>query len=343
MVQSGSSQLATNRPIVILACPRSGTTLLSTMLHSHPRIAVAPETRYLVPTYLQRERFGDLTVRANREKLARWITRPGGGTKFNDLGIDRDATIARIVSGPPTVGSAFAAVWEEFAQSRGKQRWGEKRPSYYLWTDLILRLFPDTQFVHIVRDPRACVASLLATTWWSGGFERGLTAWVRAEWATRRLERTAPPNAYYRLRYEDLVTSPRRELTALCAYLGEEFDEQMLDHTKAAQDIVHERQVHHNRTHTQVDPTRIEAWRNDLDSDEIGLIEAVTRRAMRRHGYEVSGLGIRPSPRLALSFANVLARRVYSHRRTLLRDAVRRRRETRPIAAVPSPASRQPA
>jgi len=305
------------------------------MLHAHPRIAIPPETRYLIRTYLRRDEFGDLRVEENRRRLAEAITQKSRRTKFGGLGIDREATIKRIVNGPPTLGSAFAAVWEEFAESRGKQRWGEKRPSYYLWTDTILKLFPDAQFVHIVRDPRSCVASLIATKWWRGGFEQALTAWVRADRALRRLEQRAPADVYFRLRYEDLVTSPATELGRLCAYLGEDFDEQMLDHTKAASDIVHASEVHHDLTHRDVDPTRIEAWRTALTPEQIGLIELVTRRAMRRHGYPVSGLGTRPSAALAARFARMLTTRVYRHRRIVLRDAWRHRGSTESLAAVP--------
>src|SRR5690348_11712137 len=60
----------TERPLIIVGCPRSGTTLLSTMLHAHPRIAVPPETRWLRATYQRRRAFGDLRVEANRHKLA---------------------------------------------------------------------------------------------------------------------------------------------------------------------------------------------------------------------------------------------------------------------------------
>lgn len=305
------------------------------MLHSHPRIAIAPETRFLLRTYLSREQFGDLHDEENRRSLATAITTPGPKTKFGDLRIDRAATVERIVKSPPTLGSAFAAVWEEFAESRGKQRWGEKRPKYCLWTDAILRMFPDTQFVHIVRDPRACIASLLATTWWPGGFERALTAWVRAERSMHRLERRAAPDVYYRLRYEDLVTSPREQLRALCGYLGESFDERMLDHTKAADDIVLKRQHHHDLTHRPVDPTRIERWRTSLTPEQIGLVELAAGRAMHRHGYPPSGIGRRPSPAFTARFLKTYAARVYHHRKDVMRDARQRWRETQPLAAMP--------
>jgi hypothetical protein len=38
--------MAANKPIFVVGCPRSGTTLLTLMLHSHSRIAMPPETRF---------------------------------------------------------------------------------------------------------------------------------------------------------------------------------------------------------------------------------------------------------------------------------------------------------
>jgi hypothetical protein len=331
-VTSQAPSGGSDRPIVILACPRSGTTLLSTMLHSHPRIAIPPETRFLISTYLARERFGDLRDPANRQRLATWITRPQA--KFNDLGIDREKVIQRIVDGPPTLGSAYAALFEEFAAKRGKPRWGEKRPSYFQWTATILRLFPDVQFVAIIRDPRACVASLVNASFWEGGFELALSAWLMSDFYLRRYARRAEPGRYFQLKYEDLIMRPREELSALCEFLEEDFDEAMLDHTVAAADIVPKRARHHTLTRSQVDPSRIDAWRAALTPEQIGLIELVCRRAMRRNGYAPSGLGVRPSPALVRSFVKVLWADQRRHVRALCRDAVLRARETQPLAAI---------
>nr|WP_260859626.1 sulfotransferase [Streptomyces cupreus] len=38
-----------------------------------------------------------------------------------------------------------------YAERHGKVRWGDKRPAYALHVAEILRLFPDAQFVHLVR------------------------------------------------------------------------------------------------------------------------------------------------------------------------------------------------
>jgi hypothetical protein len=280
-----------NRPIFLVGCPRSGTTLLSVILHAHPRIAMPPETRFLLPMYRERLGFGDLTVAANRRRMAERIT--GKGTKFGDLGLDRNAVIEQIVAAPPTIGSAAGTVWREFARSRGKVRWGEKRPSYWRDTGLILRLFPDAQIIHLVRDGRACVASLTQVGWWQQGSHDAMASWTMADAELRRVGRRLPAGSYHRLRYEDLLTDPRAELGALCRFLGEEFDEAMLDYTGAARDIVPARKSWHARTRGSLDPNRIEAWRTALQPREIGLFETVARRELLRNGYELSGVGSR--------------------------------------------------
>ncbi|MEV3857858.1 sulfotransferase, partial [Streptomyces sp. NPDC050095] len=49
-----------------MGCPRSGTTLLQLMLQAHPRIALPPGTRFVLPACRQRLGLGDLRERANR-------------------------------------------------------------------------------------------------------------------------------------------------------------------------------------------------------------------------------------------------------------------------------------
>lgn len=320
-----------DRPIFLVGCPRSGTTLLSAMLHAHPTLAMPPETRFLIPVYRGRAEFGDLRVEANRRRLAARITEPME-SMFTDLALDRSVVMDRIVAAPPTIGSAAGTVWREFARDRGKARWGEKRPAYWRDLDVVLRLFPDAQVVHLMRDGRACVASLKQVGWWREGVLGAMTTWVLAERQLRAAGRRLPTDSYYRLRYEDLLADPQGELTRLCAFLGEEFDPAMLDRDGSARDIVQTRQRWHDRVKGDLDPARIEAWRTVLEPPELGLFEAVAGRALTRNGYALSGAGDRPSPRQFAGYYHVLGRRLGSMARWRLRDARQRRREGVPLA-----------
>ena len=46
-----------DRPLFVVGYPRSGTTMLRLMLHSHPRIAIPYETSFLLAAYRHRRRF----------------------------------------------------------------------------------------------------------------------------------------------------------------------------------------------------------------------------------------------------------------------------------------------
>jgi hypothetical protein len=320
------------RPVLLVGCPRSGTTLLSVILHAHRRIAMPPETRFLLAVYARRNHFGDLRVARNRLRLARRITAPR--TLFPNLGLRRRPVVRAIVDGPPTLGSAMGIVWREFARSRGKLRWGEKRPAYWRQLDAVLRLFPDAQVIHLIRDPRACVASLEKMPWWSGGFLGATATWQLADEQLRRFGRHAAPGQYHPLRYEDLLRDPRAELTELCRFLDEDFEEQMLEFTGAADDIVPQKQdAWHARTRGGLDESRIEGWRGSLTPNQIGLIEAVLERAMNRHGYRPSGIATGPGLRLRADYRLEYARRYGSMRKAHLTDRMERRKEIGPVAA----------
>lgn len=294
-------------------------------MHAHPRIAMPPETRFLIPAYRDRASFGDLADPDNRRTLARTIT--GKGSGFGDLELDRSAVVDEIVAGPPSLGSAAGILWRAFARSRDKARWGEKRPAYWQSMDVILRLFPDAQIIHLVRDGRACVASLKQVDWYRASGRTAMTSWSLAEARLTRLGRRLPADSYHHLRYEDLLADPRVELQSLCAFLGEDFDEGMLRYADAAADIVPTRKTWHDRIRGGLDTSRIEAWRTTLDAGEIGLFERVLGGRLRSNGYTLSGAGTDPSPTAVLDYEWARMRRIRAMRATELRDALQVRRE----------------
>ncbi|KUM89565.1 MULTISPECIES: sulfotransferase [Streptomyces] len=81
------------RPVFVLGCPRSGTTLLQLTPHAPPGIALPPETR------------------------------------FHELGPDAGLVAERVEGGPPTLGSALGISLGAYAERHGKVRWGDKRPA----------------------------------------------------------------------------------------------------------------------------------------------------------------------------------------------------------------------
>ncbi|WP_246007260.1 sulfotransferase family protein [Actinomadura pelletieri] len=323
-----------DRPIFIIGCPRSGTTLLQLMLHSHPRIAVPAETKFVLPAYTARCDFGDLGVRENRRALADWITRDRS-TKFHALGLDAAEVADEIVAGPPTLGSAIATVFRAYARRSGKPRWGDKRPSYLRYVGPLLRMFPEAQFVHLIRDGRDCVASLLEMPWYDQDINHAVSVWREAIDRGRRLTERLGPDTYYEMQYERLVADPTDELTRLCGFLGEEFDPAMTHPDGLAKQTVSSGKQWHGRTKDTVTTSHVGSWAQRLAPWEISLAEAAFGERLAEYGYEPSGLPKPPASQLA-RFAKVSAHRRMAQSKAALRDRWKQRYEPNPVACVPT-------
>ncbi|MBV1848989.1 sulfotransferase family protein [Catellatospora tritici] len=274
------------RPIFVVGCPRSGTTMLQLMLHAHPRIAIPPETRFVLKAYADRQRHGDLRDPANRRRLAEWITT--GRTAFADLGLDPATTIEKIIAAGPTLGSALGTVFRAYAERFGKPRWGDKRPAYLNNLDVVRRLFPTAQIVNIVRDGRDCVASIRETPWYDKDICQAISDWARAMDSSARARRVLPADSYHELRYEQLVAEPEAVLTGLCAFLGEQYDPAMAEPARVAEVAVPSRKSWHRLTHEPVTSQRVGSWRERLQPWEIALCESVAGRQLAAQGYQLS-------------------------------------------------------
>jgi hypothetical protein len=319
------------RPIFVVGCPRSGTTLLQLMLHAHRRIAIPPETRFLMAAYDSRCDFGDLTDEANRLALARWIV-DRKKTRFGDLGLDGRQVIEEIVAGPPTLGSALGIVLRAYATRFGKPRWGDKRPGYFQRVPALMRMFPDAQVVQLVRDGRDCVASLKEMDWYKQDAYHALATWVESIELGERAAKTLGPCSYHRMYYEKLIADPAAELTALCAFLGEEYDPAMCEPGQVAALAVPGRKVWHQRTHDEVTTKRAGTWRTRLTRQEIALCESVAGEHLRAYGYEVDGTA-KPERGDHGRYRRVAAHRRLAARKRDVLDLVRRRTEPSEVAA----------
>jgi hypothetical protein len=322
-----------DRPVFLVGFPRSGTTLLRLMLHSHPRIAMPHETAFLLEAYHERKRFGDLTQEANRRKVARFVVERTE-SRFHLLGLDAAAVTDRIVAAPPTLGSALAAVYTAYAERFGKPRWGDKRPAYVRWIDVLLQLFPNAQIINIVRDGRDPIASLLDMPWNKKDMYYWVAQWCAAVDAAARAEKRMPADSYCQVRYEDLVASPEPHLRRLCAFLGEAYDPAMAEPNRLAETIVPRSKSWHDRTRDPVTTARIGAWAKRLEPWQIQLCEAAMGKRLLALGYELTGAG-RPAPAHRLRYERAATRQRLSPAKRAALNTWDRLRPSPPVAFRP--------
>jgi len=89
----------------------------------------------------------------------------------------------------------------------------------------------------------------------------------------------------YTLRYEDLVRAPREELSRLCRFLGEEFEEQMLDTSTTGRQLNSRGVPEKARVSQPIDASRIEVWKSELSQRDNRLAESLLGDRLRAFAY----------------------------------------------------------
>lgn len=320
-----------DRPVFVGACPRSGTTLLRTMLNTHPDLAVPRETRYLVSIWENRGRWTNLSERKRRTRLAKVIY-GSEWTLADRLRTTQEVAVERFAAAPPTLGSLLGTTLALYAEATGKKRWGDKRPMYARYLDAIFGMFPDTQFVNVVRDPRASVASMRKLGWFNGEIAPAVELWERSVQAVVPWREVLAADQYLDIRYEDLVHDPDALLYRITEFLGLATDSvpQMLRYYERNDETA---EKYHWRLNQPVTTDTLRAWESVLDPDEVALIEWVSGERMDALGYERTA-GSRKPPNALRGAYRRYHRRVMLRRRKIELTELRRRFDYRePVMA----------
>ena len=280
------------KPIFIIGCERSGTTLIRLILHSHPNIALPPQTKFLKKIYKRRLQWRNLANEANRIKLSHWFTDHfDNHTKLPDLGLEAGDIRKEIVSSATSLGAAATGVFKLYSRKFNKPRWGDKRPYYIKYLRQLLALFPDAQIIHVVRDGRDCIASLMKMPWWKKDLAYTILNWQEAIQEGKRANRSLPVEQFIEIRYEDFVSHPEKWARELCRFLGEKYNSDMLKFQEIADIAVPDYKMPwHSATREPISNTAIGRWQRDLEKWQVSLIEKVMGQELKEWGYELSNV-----------------------------------------------------
>jgi hypothetical protein len=296
---AGDTRTDIDRPIFVIGCGRSGTTVVFHALAEHPSLA-------WISNYSNR--FGDSRLWLSLAKLRHaagvralgqrgWRPRPVEGYRpwvacfdgFNRPARDLDARDCS-----DATRARMQAMVARHLAVQNKPRFAAK---YTGWSRVgfMDRAFPDARYVHVVRDGRAVAASLLEVGFWEGW--RGPSQWrwgplspehaelwrasdgsfavlagIQWKLLTENIRAAGAKigERYRELRYEEFVADPLASLTGLREWAG------------LASDPRHAARI----DALGVRPVG-EKWRRSLSDEEQQRLEAVLAPSLEALGYEV--------------------------------------------------------
>jgi hypothetical protein len=190
-------------PIVVYGAPRSGTTYLQEILNAHPEVFISHETRVFAWLYHALEVLpqDDRLVSAKREEFVRHL----------------HGVLPQLI--------------RDFYRKLAPDArfWGDKNPHYADdrgnagCLPMVADVYPLSLFIQIIRDGRDVVSSLVQRP--GEGFpllpfENAHSTWAKIVDHGSEFGRKLPPNRYFELHYEDLITDDISVARDVFSFLG---------------------------------------------------------------------------------------------------------------------------
>lgn len=208
---------AVQPPVFIVGAPRSGTTLLQTLVDGYSDIAIPPESHVFARFAGLFERYGDLARDRNVALLARDLLTDVRITRWG-LTVSVDEFCRTLTE--RSVRGVLTHLFALYARQQGKPRWGEKTPAHALYLAEISRIFPDAKFIHLVRDGRDVAESLRRVPFGKKSIWASARRWRRSVLACRAFAQAVGPGVMLEVRYEDLVEDPQAQVNRILTFLG---------------------------------------------------------------------------------------------------------------------------
>jgi hypothetical protein len=272
-------------PIFIVGTPRSGTTLLASMLSAHSRLQCGPET-FFFSRLRKAPRSRLLSRRTWPDVALEWLfsLAVDGEPLHQQFGVSREQASDFLRLQAPSIGRTLEALTATHARLAGKARWIEKTPQHLWCIQEIRREFPEAYIVRIVRDPRDVALSLSKVPWAPDSILANVYRWATDQQAAEVLMQGE--TRVLTVQYETLVTEPQRVLGDLCTFVGERFEQQMLVPGSAAQAVVRSAESWKAKCQEPLDGSRVSNWKREFPAALLPAAELIACDGIRRFGYE---------------------------------------------------------
>jgi hypothetical protein len=293
-------------PIFLLGAHKSGTSLLRSLLDSHEELFVFPvechffqHLGYWVDYSLRRQ----MPFKHERQKILQSMIRyikeynskEHVDIKYTDNPEFKGYNLDRFISSmkgemPNTISDQFefyiAALYYSIAGSNlpGGTRIVEKSVENAEFANLLRWMFPDSCFIHIVRDPYATIVSLRK-------------AKTRKRYPYMGRIASSLYNSYYHLfnnaimldkylviKYEDLLINTEAIMRTVSEFLGITFSRSLLHPTYSGNPW--KGNSTSNQAFNGISLTPVENWKREINDFEIHLVNKIANPVIENYDYE---------------------------------------------------------
>jgi len=265
-------------PFFIIGSGRSGNTLIRSMLVAGEEVSIPPES-YVWPriirifatyNFLPWEKICSLII-AEFEAYKEFYT-----WEMNLYKAHKNTR--ELPKDKQTLSYIIREIYKTYQGEKGEENrlWGDKTPINTLFVDKVVKIFPNAKFIHIIREPKDVACSYVKAGLYEK-HEEAANFWKLAITKVLAFRESLPDKQFHQVAYEDLVRSPKRELSSLCDFLEISYTDKMLDFWKNAENLGDVKfRKHHANLGSALTTQSIGKWENELSSEDVQIIDEIT-------------------------------------------------------------------
>ena len=264
-------------PVHIIGHGRSGTSILGALCRYYLGLGIGTESQFIPRYYRLISKYGDLKIESNLRQLIKDISTERyfeRSRKFNNYVFDPEKAFQSVKE--RTYPGVLNAVFMQLADHLGMERWAEKTPDHTENLPMLEELFPDSQYIIIVRDGRDVALSEFLRPFGENNAYSAAVKWKKEMKSVISFYQSLTEDRYILIRYEDIMTDPVMEMNRLIEFLDIADDDDKLKNF-VAEDIVDNLML-----------GNFNKWKTQMSPKDIRVFNSVTGDILSKYNYDVA-------------------------------------------------------
>lgn len=277
-------------PFFIVGSGRSGSTLLRMILASHSRIAIPPETWFIIPLAKQIP-INLILTKHDIDKAVGIIT---SHYRWPDMGIDRKELSSWVKDlHQPRLKDIIDLVYNHHLLKEKKLRWGDKTPPYIKIVPELAVMYPEAKFIYIVRDGRDVTKSFQDKKWFGKWLYKNTSEWKESVLYYNSYKKSNLAGNFFEVKYEDLILNLDVTTRNICNFIGENFEPEMLFWEQHLSGKIPKREIHiHEKLFRRPKQSDVRRWENGMSFIEVLVTESFIGQELISAGYDTKFKGL---------------------------------------------------
>jgi len=278
----------------IIGRPRSGTTMLRSIFDNHPNICIPLESSYILILSKKYKNIKywtpDLLIQFYNDLFTE-------KNKFSEWKIDREKLKNDLLNakGENTYFNICKIVHLNYISQFRKDKImiiGDKMPKYAVKLNDLIKIFPEALIIHIIRDYRDNLYSMLQVNFSHSIVAEILYQWRYSALLLKKLKKNYPEKILS-IRYEDFVRKPKESFQEMCNFLSVPYCPDAIEFNKYEEKIRSQFNTElfekvQKSLLNPIDDRRINNWKGNLNKHQIILAKIIAGKTGLLYNYELN-------------------------------------------------------